>query len=77
MPYVLTRPGGGYLSLSGWTKNKIGALEFRVKEDALDHARTNGMTDALAELVAPPAPPGTDPNGAVLVFGYRKVPPHG
>lgn len=77
MPYVLTRPGGGYLSLSGWTKNKVGALEFRAKEDALEHARRNDMIGVLAELVVPPAPPGTDPNGAAAIFGYRKTPAHG
>ena len=73
MPYVLTRPGGGYFTLHGWTKNKAAAMEFRTKDDALDHARTNDMTGVLAELVTPSAPPGVDPNGAAAIFGYRKA----
>lgn len=72
MPYVLTRPGGGYLALHGWTKNKAAALEFRTKDDALGHAKTNDMIDVLAEVVVPPTPPGVDPNGATGIFGYRK-----
>lgn len=70
MPFVLTRPGGGYLALHGWTKNKAAAMEFRTKEDAQDHARTNDMIGALAEVVVPPTPPGMDPNGAAGIFGY-------
>jgi hypothetical protein len=74
MPYVLTRPGGGYLAMHGWTKNKAAALEFRSKEEALEHGRTNDMTGVLAEQVVPPAPPGVDPNGAASIFGYRSAP---
>lgn len=77
MAHVLTRPGGGYLALHGWTKNKAAAMQFRGKEDALEHARTNDMIGALAELVVEPLPPGVDTNGAASIFGYRQAAPRG
>lgn len=73
MPHVLTKPGGGYLSLYGWTNNKAGAMQFRTKEEALLHAEREKLTGALAELVVEAPPPGVDPNGAAAIFGYRKA----
>ena len=77
MPHVLTRPGGGYLSPYGWTKDRKSAFQFRSKGEAQAHAEHEKLTGALVEFVPEAAPPGTDPNGAAAIFGYGKNPQHG
>ena len=77
MPHVLTRPGGGYLSLYGWTNNKAGAMQFRSKQEAQDHVEREKLVGALVEMVPEAPPPGVDPNGAAAIFGYRKAAPGG
>lgn len=72
MPHVITRPDGRCLALHGWIASPKGALHFRTKEEAADHATREKLTDTRVQFVPETPPPGVDPNGAAGVFGYRR-----
>jgi len=69
MPYVITKPGGEYYSMWGWRASQAAAFQFRSKEDALDHVRTQRLIGALVEQYKPPSPAGLE---QIAPFGTER-----
>lgn len=69
MAYVITKPGGGYYSMYGWRGSPASAYQFRSKDEALDHIRTQRLIGALAEQYKPPSPAGVE---QIAPFGTER-----
>lgn len=70
MPFVVTRPGGGFHSLWGWVAKPGGGFSFSRKEDAEDHIRQNRLIGALVQKHEPASPTGAE---RMVPFGTERL----
>jgi len=70
MQYAIVNEAGKFFSTYGWRGNSQGAMLFRTKEDAEQHAATlpHGTLKAVPVIEAIP---GAPPEGTTQIFGIK------